>query len=167
MIYIELDGVIKSKRQLYAQIYDDHNLPDVLFSFNINLFIHFKFLFISDLISCLSRCWSHRLFYHLWAAHKISRQKLLVCIYLYTNYFPFFLHTFHFSGCPLVRTIYLGPIQGAFSYVVHWIWTFPSSKHNRCMVNNGIYVNRGHMLCSIRRACNYINPVLRYIQETL
>ena len=66
------------------------------------------------------------------------------------------------DGAVHVRTI-----QGSVTHAVHWLRSIPTTQYGRRLVDDGQYVDRRNLLCSIRRSFNHSDSVVRHIKTTL
>ena len=67
----------------------------------------------------------------------------------------------------MVRTVHVGPIQGAVAHAVYRVWTVPATEHDGRLADHGQHVDRRHVLRAVRRSFNHAHPIFRHVEKTL
>ena len=75
-----------------------------------------------------------------------------------TNIDVHFFDRHRLSGVMVVRAVLLGSVQGNVSYAVHWLWSVPSSEHDRPVADYVQYDGRSNLLCHDSWSCHKHHP---------
>lgn len=77
------------------------------------------------------------------------------------------LHCCQIVGGLLVGTILVGTVQGNVTYVVHRLWTFPTTVIDRYVANNVVNDFWCYLLCSVSWTCHKLDSEFGFFKATI